>query len=289
MPPKAKIAKSKESSRNTIKNYIMRCCTDTNATLNLPFDVPPSLDLKHSMMLHSATTVYKVPICNGTVGKRYPVKNHIIAARLGISRFDSFFPSANIFLYKDVCNGEACTISVIFSNTVANFSGIKEPLQVLKIVLQLQADFRRARLPIPTFIQPLSVINKTLVIELPFQILEEKVYLISKVGFRSCFYYNPHQFPTCISSIKPSVNSNFPFNDEITREVIATQYNNTLSSRFSQENTNICGGSCPLLSIYFAKLFEYIIKNSPMAKFIILPEVPKSDIGSKKIRNKEKL
>ena len=282
-PPKEKIAKPKESTRNTIRNYVARYCTNTNATLNLPFDVPPNLDLKRSMMLHSTTTVYKVPICDKVVGKPYGVKNHVIAARLGISRFDSFFPSANIILYNDICNGEPCTISVVLSNTVANLSGIKEPWQVLKVVLQLQSDFRRARLPLPTFIQPLSVINTTLVIKLPFQILEENVYLISKDGFHSCFYYNPHQFPTCISSIKPSVHSNFPFNDEITKALIASQHKNTLSSRFSQENTNICGGSWPLLSMYFAKLFEYIIQHSPMAKYIILPEVPRSDIGSKKI------
>lgn len=283
MPPKSKIAKPKETTRNTIRNYISRYCTNTNAVMNLPFDVPPNLNLKRSMMLHSTTTVYKVPICDGTIGNPYPVKNHVIAARLGISRFDSFFPSANILLYNDVCNGVECTISVVFSNTVANFSGIKEPLQVLKIVLQLQADFRRAKLPIPTFVQPKSVINTTLVIKLPFQILEENVYLISKVGFRSCFYYNPHQFPTCISSIKPSIHSNFPFNDEITKEIVASQNENTLSSRFSQENTNICGGSCKLLSTYFAKLFEYTIQNSAMAEYIVLPEIPKSEIGSKKL------
>lgn len=280
MPPKATITKAKESSRNTIRNYIARYCTNIDSTLNLPFDVPPDLDLTKEMLLHSTTYVFKVPICNGTPNQPYPLKNHVIASHLGISRFDSRFPSANIFLYNDVCNGKPCTISVIFSNTVANLSGIKETLQVLKIVLQLQRDFRRANLPVPTFIQPMADISTTLVIDLPFQILEENIHLIAKTGFHSCFYYNPQQFPTCVSSIKPSIHSNLPISNTITKNMIASQYENTLSTRFSERNINICGGSCRTLSIYLVKLFEYIIQHSSLSRFIILPSTPRSGITS---------
>lgn len=276
--PKKDVTKPKyNTQKNIIQTYLNNHSDGTKRPVNLPFEVVGDMHVDESQF-NSSTEVYSVNICHNTEEERYPVNRHTIASTLNFPRYDSSFPSANIFLYDD--DGP---VSAVVSNRVVNLSGIKNKLQVLNIILQLQMDFYRSDLLVPTFIPAKSMINTTLVFKLPFNILEERVSEIAAPGFASCFDFNSNKFSTSIISVQVCQNSNFPFSSQFPPSLIASQEDNTYSCRISQNTINMCGGSCPSLSALIAQMIKNAIRESPNARRIILPDIPRSDFVFQRI------
>lgn len=267
----ASIAKPKyNTQRNIIQMYLNSHSDGIKKPVNLPIEVSRNIHIDESQF-NSSTEVYSVNICHNEEDQKYPVNLHTIASTLNFPRFDSSFPSANIFLYDD--DGP---ISAVVSNRVVNLSGVKHPLQVVKIILQLQLNFYYSGLRVPCFSPHRAMINTTLVFKLPFEILEERVSEIARRGFKSCFDFNSNKFSTSIISIQLAQHSNFPFSAQFPATLIAGQEDNTYSCRISRKTINMCGGSCPKLSAFIEQMIEDGIRHSPNANRIILHDVPRS-------------
>jgi len=225
---------------NTQRHIIQMCLNSYGSEkpqpILLPFPIT-SIPPADSTKSNSQTEVYSVRICHNAENETYPISLHTTASKLNYPRYDSFFPSAAMFLYDD--NGP---VSANVSNRVVNLSGIKHKLQILKIVLQLQLDFYKSNLRVPLFLSSKSMINTTLVFKMPFNILEENVRYIALPGYNSCYEFNSNRFSTTIFSIQVCVNSNFPFSADFPKTLIESQKTNVYSCRVSKNTINMCGG-----------------------------------------------